>query len=147
MIGQVIGVLFSDKIRGLAVGLLLTAILAAVVGGWFYPKQPTIGEETLTTLKEVSLQIKKTADALVEQSSVTTQLNKRLSEQLSEMEKGRNESYKVLMDRYGVGDTPLDPKTLNYRNFLNDPDAIDRMFEENNNTRSTDVPGSPVNKN
>lgn len=132
MFGHIFKMLFNDKLRVFATGALLLAILVSAVGGWLYPKQPPITSETLKTLQGVSDQIKLTAELLNKQSVETSKLNSQLKIQLEEMERVRNENYKELLDKYGIGETPIDPSTIDYRRFIDDPSAIDGLFKENN---------------
>lgn len=122
----------NDKLRGVVMVALMIAILISTVGAWVYPKQQGLTPESISTLNEVSNQIAKSASALTTQSEITSKLNQKLLNQLEEMETVRDESYQTLKQKYGIGNDVIDPKTLNYRNFLNDGNDLERLFKEDN---------------
>lgn len=115
MAGNLKGIFFTDKFRSIVTILLLLLILATSVGGWLFPTQktPTIDQETINVLKDVSVQLQKAVKNFEEQGKSTMELNALLSRQLNQAEINRNESYKLLMEKYGVEvpssfQTPLD---------------------------------------
>lgn len=98
------GMFFTDGVRSGVTILVLLLILASVAGSWAFPRQktPTIDQETIDALRNVSVQLQKAAKTFEEQGKSTAALTSALTRQLNQAEANRNESYRLLMEKYGV---------------------------------------------
>lgn len=99
---NLLGLFFNDKLRGMVTTLILISILIMVTLGYLFPKENKVEVETIESLKKVTTQIQKAAASLEEQSKLTDSANRELMKQLQEMEQSRHESYKELLDKYGI---------------------------------------------
>lgn len=107
---------FTDKLRGIVSTLFMLIILILIAGSWAFPRQTSsnLDEKSLSTLQEVSKQLKSAADNFERQATESAQLRETLNRTL-DMQKGeRDDVYVKLLQRYGLDPTNLESAPGNY---------------------------------
>lgn len=107
---------FTDKLRGIVSTLFMLIIVVLIAGSWAFPRQTSsnLDEKSLTTLQEVSKQLKSAADNFERQANESAQLRDSLNRTL-EMQKGeRDDVYSKILQRYGYDPTNMDSPGAGY---------------------------------
>jgi hypothetical protein len=107
---------FTDKLRGIVSTLFMLIILILIAGSWAFPRQTSsnLDEKSLTTLQEVSQQLKSAADNFERQANESAQLRDTLNRTI-DMQKGeRDDVYVKMLQRYGLDPTKLESSQAGY---------------------------------
>lgn len=137
---------FTDKLRGIVSTLFMLIIVVLIAGSWAFPRQTSsnLDEKSLSTLQEVSQQLKSAADNFERQANESAQLRDTLNRTL-DMQKGeRDDVYVKMLQRYGLDPTKLESSAAGYPNGSNPATIINvGVLPPDNSKRSVDIsPGS-----
>jgi hypothetical protein len=99
------GTFFTDKLRTIITVILITLLMALIALSWAFPRESKVSQETLDTLKTVTVTLKDAAEKFEQQANLTSQLNDTLSQQLKQSETVSNENYNALLKQYGLDPT------------------------------------------
>jgi hypothetical protein len=102
---------FTDKLRGIVSTLFMLIILVLIAGSWAFPRQTSsnLDEKSLTTLQEVSKQLKSAADNFERQANESAQLRDTLNRTLDLQKGERDDVYVKMLQRYGLDPDQIDP--------------------------------------
>jgi hypothetical protein len=122
---------FSDKIRGLVTLFLLVLIAGFLLFQTIFPHKPTLDQETMQSLQNVTEVLRKAAVNLESAGQSQAELNETLKRQLGDLDTARNKGYEELLEKYGLDvDLPTTPGD----------GLINRMQPRNNDLRGKPVP-------
>lgn len=107
---------FTDKLRGIVTTLFMLIILVLIAGSWAFPRQTSsnLDEKSLTTLQEVSKQLKSAADNFERQANESAQLRDTLNRTLDLQKGERDDVYVKMLQRYGTDPTKLESSKSGY---------------------------------
>lgn len=94
--------LFGDKFRSVATMALLVLLVILIIITWLFPKQSSVSDETLVTLRNVATQIERVGSNIQRISEVQEKRNTLLEEDLSLRKKQRDGDYDGLLNKYGT---------------------------------------------
>jgi hypothetical protein len=134
---------FTDKLRSIVSALFMLTILVLIAGSWAFPRQTSsnLDEKSLSTLQEVSKQLKSAADNFERQANESAQLRESLNRTL-EMQKGeRDDVYVQMLKRYGLDPNKLEPSGAGYPSAAPPPSTIINvgMLPPDDGKRSVDI--------
>jgi hypothetical protein len=133
---------FTDKLRSIVSALFMLIIVVLIAGSWAFPRQTSsnLDEKSLSTLQEVSKQLKSAADNFERQANESAQLRDTLSRTL-ELQKGeRDDVYVKMLQRYGLDPTQMDAPGAGYQSAAPGSTIINvGVLPPDNGKRSVDV--------
>jgi hypothetical protein len=107
---------FTDKLRGIVSTLFMLIIVVLIAASWAFPRQTSsnLDEKSLTTLQEVSQQLKNAADNFERQATESAQLRDTLTRTLGVQKGERDDVYDEILRRYGIDPDKMEGKTTGY---------------------------------
>jgi hypothetical protein len=139
---------FTDKLRSIVSTLFMLILIALVGLTWAFPRQTSsnLDEKSLSTLQEVSKQLKNAADNFERQANESVQLRETLSRTYDLQKGDRDDVYDEIMRRYGLDPAKMEVKGKGYAGNSPPSTIINvGVLPPDDSKRSSDVPASSGN--